>query len=306
MTRNNRSCSSSLFIALGSLLIVGGLVCGGISLLQFITEPSGASGSSVNLLILGIDRRPGQGYVVRSDTMILVAVRPDEPRISLLSIPRDLYVAVPGQGQARINTAHFWGENKAEGKGPVLAMQTVAQNFGVPVHHYVRLDFDGFRAMVDGVGGIDIVVEEPIVDDAYPTEDYGTTRIEIPAGPQHMDGETALRYARSRHGSSDFERTERQQQVLHALAQRLLDPRVWPRLPSAYWTTMSYIDTDLTSDQIKRFALTLRRVGADNIDHHVIGREMVQSGTTPSGGAVLHPRWELIRPLVTEWFNLRD
>ena len=81
MTRNNRSCSSSLFIALGSLLIVGGLVCGGISLLQFITEPSGASGSSVNLLILGIDRRPGQGYVVRSDTMILVAVRPDEPRI---------------------------------------------------------------------------------------------------------------------------------------------------------------------------------------------------------------------------------
>ncbi len=304
--RNNRSCLSSLLIALGSLLIVGGLVCGGISLLQFVTEPSGAAGSSVNILILGIDRRPGQGYVVRSDTMILVAVRPDEPRISLLSIPRDLYVHVPGRGEGRINTAHFWGENEAEGKGPVLAMQTVAQNFGVPVHHYVRLDFDGFRAMVDGVGGIDIVVEEPIVDNAYPTEDYGTTRIEIPAGPQHMDGETALRYARSRHGSSDFERTERQQQVLHALAQRLLDPRVWPRLPSAYWTTMSYIDTDLTSDQIKKFALTLRRVGADNIDHHVIGREMVQSGTTPSGGAVLHPKWELIRPLVTEWFNLGD
>jgi LCP family protein required for cell wall assembly len=159
-----------------------------------------------NTLILGLDRRPDQGTVVRSDTMMVLTTHPPDASVGLLSIPRDLYVEIPGRGTSRINTAHFWGESQAAGNGPLLAMATVEHNFGVPIHHYVRVDFEGFRAVVDAVGGIDIVVEEPIVDDAYPSEDYGTIRIEIPAGPQHMDGETALRYARSRHSSSDFDR----------------------------------------------------------------------------------------------------
>jgi len=256
-----------------------------------------------NVLILGLDRRPDQGTVVRSDTMILMTVYPAGPRIALLSIPRDLYVEIPGYGTNRINTAHFWGESEMEGGGPALAVQTVAQSLGVPVHYYVRLDLDGFRAVVDAVGGVDVVVEKPIVDNAYPTDDYGTVRIEIPAGPQHMDGETALRYARSRHGSSDFDRARRQQQILIALAHRLLEPDVWPQLPAVIHVVRDNLDTDLTARELLQLAPTLQRVGAEGIEHRVIDREMTEPWTTPTGGAVLLPCWEVIHPLVQEMFT---
>lgn len=256
-----------------------------------------------NLLILGLDRRPEEGYAVRSDTIVLTTVYPPDARIGLLSIPRDLYVDIPDQGSGRINTAHFWGESTAEGNGPRLAMQTVALNFGVEVNHYVRVDFAGFRAIVDAVGGIDIDVETAIADDAYPTADYGTMRIEIPGGPQHMDGETALRYARTRHGSSDFDRVQRQQNVLVALARRLLEPEVWPRLPAFYLAMMNNVDTNLTGKDLVLMALILYRAGSDGIEHHIIDHEMTQPWTTPGGGAVLLPRWEAIHPLIQELFT---
>jgi LCP family protein required for cell wall assembly len=149
-----------------------GTAAGGYALWQWSgTRPR------TNVLILGLDSRPDQGNVVRSDTLILATAYPPGPRVALLSIPRDLYVDVPGYGPNRINTAHFWGEIEIEGGGPPLAMQTVAQNLGVPVHHYARVDFDGFRAIVDAVGGVEVIVEQPIVDDAYPTADYGTIHI---------------------------------------------------------------------------------------------------------------------------------
>jgi LCP family protein required for cell wall assembly len=255
------------------------------------------------VLLLGLDRRPDQGYTVRSDTMILLTAYPPGPRLAMLSIPRDLYVEVPGYGTQRINTAHFWGENEQEGGGPSLAMRTVEQDFGVPVQHYIRVDFDGFRAIVDAVGGVDVLVEEPVVDNAYPTDDYGTIRIEIPAGQQHMDGETALRYVRSRHGSSDFDRAARQQQVLLALARRLLQPEVWLQAPAVYQAVMEHLDTDLGPTDLLVLALVACRVGPDGIEHRVIDREMTTPWTTPTGGAVLLPRWEEIDPLVEEVFR---
>jgi LCP family protein required for cell wall assembly len=280
------------------LSIVVGLAASGYVLWQLSeTLPR------TNLLILGLDRRLEEGYAVRSDTIVLATVYPPDARIGLLSIPRDLYVDIPGQGTSRINTAHFWGENTAKDNGPRLAMQTVTLNFGVEVNHYVRVDFAGFRAIVDAVGGIDVDVETAIVDDAYPTADYGTMRIEIPDGPQRMDGETALRYARTRHGSSDFDRARRQQNVLVALAHRLLEPEVWPRLPAFYLAVMNNVDTNLTGKDLALMAPTLYRAGPDGIEHHVIDHGMTQSWTTPSGGAVLLPRWEAIHPLILELFT---
>jgi anionic cell wall polymer biosynthesis LytR-Cps2A-Psr (LCP) family protein len=182
-------------------------------------------------------------------------------------------------------------------------MQTVAQNLGVPVHHYARVDFDGFRAIVDAVGGVDVIVEQPIVDDAYPTADYGTIHIEIPAGPQHMDGETALRYARSRHGSSDLDRTRRQQQILTGLAQRMLEPRVWIKLPLVIQAVSKDVDTDLTTWDLLMLAPTLYGVGPEGIEQHVIEPGMTEPWTTSSGGAVLLPRWETINPLVQDMFT---
>jgi len=293
-----RSCLARLLVLLGVLLLVGA----GLALLGYGLWQWSADQPRMNVLILGLDRRPGQGNAVRSDTMILVTVYPPGPRVALLSIPRDLYVEVPGHGPGRVNAAHSWGENAQPGSGPSLAMQTVAQNFGLPVHRYVRLDFDGFRAIVDSVGGIDVVVETAIVDNAYPTDDYGTIRIEIPAGPQHMDGETALRYARSRHGSSDFERAERQQQIVVALARRLLEPEVWADLPLVHQVLMNSLETDLTTWELVLLAPTLYRVGPDGIERRVIDREMTQPWTTSTGGSVLLPRWEAIRPLLQELF----
>jgi LCP family protein required for cell wall assembly len=235
--------------------------------------------------------------------MVLATVHPTGPDIALLSLPRDLYVQIPGNGTNRINTAHFWGEYAIPGSGPTLAMQTVSLNLGAATHKYVRVDFNGFRAVIDAAGGIDVTVDEPIVDDAYPTPDYGTMRIEIPAGAQHMDGETALRYARSRHGSSDFDRAERQQQILIGLVRRLVEPSTWPRLPAVFIAVRNNVDTNLTLGEMLLMAPTLYRVGPDGIQHHVIDRKMTQPWTTPDGGEVLLPQWEAIGPLVHELFT---
>jgi len=297
--RQTPGCLSSLVLA---LLVLGCAAVGVTMVAAAATAPTRVA-PRLNVLILGLDRRPGEGYAVRSDTMIVLTAYPRIPHVGLISIPRDLYVDIPGYGPNRINTAHFWGENEAAGRGPALAMATVRENLGVDVHRYVRLDFDGFRAVVDAVGGVDIVVDEPIVDDAYPTEDYGTVRIEIPAGEQHMDGETALRYARSRHGASDFERAERQQRVMLALARRLLTPSAWPAWPRVLLVGLRHLDTDLRLGDILHIAVALQRVGPDGIERLVIDDSMTDPWTTPSGAAVLLPRWEAIRPAVQEMFT---
>jgi LCP family protein required for cell wall assembly len=301
MAKRNHFRFSSLGLLLIIFLLVGGLVLGGLGR-KSVALPR------TNVLILGLDRRPEEGYVVRSDVIMLLTVYPPGPRIGVISIPRDLYVGIPGYDAGRVNTAHFWGEaygvqTETDGGGPALAMQTVTQNFGVPVHHYVRVDFDGFRAIVDAVGGIDVVVEEQIVDNAYPTDDYGATRIEIPAGPQRMDGETALCYARSRSHSSDFDRLRRQQQILTALFRRLLDSDVWLNLPTIYQTVMDNVDTDLAFEDMMSLAHTLYRVGPDGIELYEIGREMTDPWTAPTGGEVLLPRWETINPVIQELFT---
>jgi anionic cell wall polymer biosynthesis LytR-Cps2A-Psr (LCP) family protein len=181
-------------------------------------------------------------------------------------------------------------------------MATVTHNFGVPVRHYVRVGFEGFSAVVDAVGGIDVHVEERIVDNAYPTEDYGTTRIEIPAGPQHMDGEMALKYVRTRHASSDFDRAARQQQVVMALARRLSAPQSWLRLPAVALALLEHVDTNLGPVEMLQLSVTALRLGPDGIEHRVIDSDMTRPWTTPTGGAVLLPRWEKINPLVEELF----
>ena len=296
--KRRRGCCLSPFLLAVLVTLVS---CG------FLAVASGGLSQAVlprtNVLILGLDRRPQQGYVVRSDVMMLATADAGQPYVGLLSIPRDLYVEIPGYGQSRINAAHVWGERNEPGGGPELAMETVAEAFGVPVQHYVRVDFDAFVAVVDAVGGIEVVVEEAIVDNAYPTEDYGTTRIEIPGGPQRMDGQLALQYVRSRHGSSDFERAERQQQVIVALMRRLAAPHTWPRLPAVARAVWEHVDTDLGPMGMVQLSLTALRVGPEGMEHQVIDRDLTRPWTTPTGGAVLLPRWDLINPLVERMFS---
>lgn len=284
----------SLMLLLPLAIIVG--ILGGIFLVAW-------QSSRLNVLVLGLDRRPGETAPVRTDTVILGTFYPALPQAALLSIPRDLWVDIPGYGANRINTANYFGDLSQEKYGPVLAMQTVAGTFGVPVHGYIRLDFNGFTALVDALGGITVDVPETIIDSDYPTPDYGTTTITIPAGRQHMDGETALIYARTRHTDSDFGRSRRQQQILRALLVSALQPSTWPRLPVAWMVTRTTLETNLTEIDLATILLASLLVGPDGLETAVISQDMTTPYVTEQGAQVLLPRWEVIRPLLATMFR---
>jgi polyisoprenyl-teichoic acid--peptidoglycan teichoic acid transferase len=182
-------------------------------------------------------------------------------------------------------------------------MQVVQSNFGVTVNRYVRVDLAGFVRIIDAMGGIDVNVPNPLVDDEYPTYDYGTTTMAFDVGPQHMDGERALAYARIRHGSSDFQRAERQQFVIVAALQRLLQPSAWPRLPLVAAALQQSVNTDLSPLDMARLAPTLLWVGPGNIQRQVIEGDMVQSHTTDAGADVLLPVWDQINPVLKTMFG---
>ena len=150
-----------------------------------------------NVLLLGSDRRPAESTAARTDTMMLVTVLPLQPYVGMLSIPRDLWVEIPGVGPNRINAAFLLAEAQQAGRGGPAAVETVRANFGVDVDAYVSLDFTGLVRFVDGLGGVDI-------DLARPTGGYDV-------GIHHLDGTQALAFARDRAGSDDFFRMERSQ-----------------------------------------------------------------------------------------------
>jgi LCP family protein required for cell wall assembly len=283
-----------------------GFVGGGVvmslvlaALLIFFPPPA-----RLNILLLGLDRRPQETTdATRSDTMILVTIYPPGRYVGMLSIPRDLYVTVPGGYPDRINTAYFYAEVRQPGSGPAAAMQTVRSNFGVNVDRYVRVDLAGFARIVDALGGIDLNVPQRLEDDAYPTYDYGITTVIFEAGPQHMDGEQALAYARIRHGSSDLQRAARQQLVLEAIFKRLVQPSAWPRLPATALALGQSVRTDLTPMDILRLAPTVLWVGPDHIDRAVVEGDMVQPYITQGGADVLLPIWAKINPLLQRMFG---
>ncbi len=181
----------------------------------------------VNILLVGVDKRPDPDDGVRSDTLIVVHLDPQERWASMLAIPRDSVVNIPHVGLAKINAAYAYGYMNAEAiygtgteadaGGGALAAETVEQFLDVKVDYVAQVDFHGFAQLVDAVGGVAIDIERPLLDAEYPTEDYGVERVYIPAGLQVLDGRSALIYARSRHASNDFDRGKRQQQVLRAL-----------------------------------------------------------------------------------------
>lgn len=186
-----------------------------------------------NLLIVGVDERPGYpGEGIRSDTLILARLDAPGRWVSLLSIPRDTQVELRDVGITKINVAYgqgyalseaLYGSGTAPPQGGMgLAADTVERFLqlrerGMRVDYVAQVNFAGFAGVIDALGGVTIDVPRLIVDDAYPTEDFGVQRVEFQPGPQRMDGERALIYARTRHADSDFGRAERQQQVVRAV-----------------------------------------------------------------------------------------
>lgn len=258
----------------------------------------------LNILLLGLDQRDDEvGQPSRSDTLIVLTVDPVNKSAAMLSIPRDLWVPIPGVGENKINTAHFFGEVQEKDYGPILAKKTIEQNFSIPIHYYARVNFRGFERLIDAIGGIDIDVPRPVLDDEYPVEDGGIKRLYVPAGWQHMNGRTALEYARSRHADSDFGRSKRQQQVLVAAKERALQLDMLPRLPGMMGLLMDSVTTDIPPGSILSMAQLARSIGSGNIESVAIDGTMVTEYNTPEM-YWLEPNWPEIRELVATVFAI--
>ncbi|HUP28441.1 MAG TPA: LCP family protein, partial [Chloroflexia bacterium] len=209
--------------------------------------------------------------------------------------------------EARINAAYQIGEKDKEnikGGGPALAMSTIQANFGIRIDYFAQVDFTGFERVVDAMGGVTLDVPRPLVDNEYPLANEGVTRIYIPAGLQHMDGRTALQYARSRHADSDIGRNSRQQQVLLALRQQSLNFNLITRLNSISGELTDAVKTDLDLVKLGSLAQLGRQIGPESIQTVLINADMVNEVVLPGTGAqVLMPDWNLIRPKVAQAFS---
>jgi len=280
MRPRRRSSGCSLF---GCTLLAGGFAIFLVILALYLALPR-----KTNVLILGIDYTQPWDWVGRSDTIILTTFAPLERQISMLSIPRDLWVAIPGYGENRINTAHFFAESEQAGSGPYKSIDTIRSNFGVNTNYYLRLRFEGFKEVINAMGGVDIDLAEPMAG--------------YQPGRHHLSGNKALAFARHRLGSDDFFRMEQGQLLIKAAVRQMLLPWNWPRLPAIFLAIKRSIDTNIPAWQLPRLGLTALLAGPGGIDNRIIEREMVTPYTTDQGASVLMPIWEQINPLIAELF----
>ncbi len=263
----------------------------------------------VNLLLLGIDQRESREGYWRTDSMIIMTIDPQEKSVGLISVPRDLWVPIWGYDiQNRINTAHYYGDvYNYPGGGPALARDTAAYNLGIPIHHYVRLNFTAFEKLIDEIGGIDIYAEKAINDPSYPDEGTGYDPFYLSAGQHHLDGKTALKYARSRHGTGDFDRAKRQQEVILAARDQVVKLDQLPRLivngPQILSALGDAVRTDLSFDQAVQLAQIINDIPREAYRTAVIDQTYTQSYTTDTGAQVLIPLRDRIAKLYESFFD---
>ena len=264
--------------------------------------------SRFTMIVAGLDRRPQEtGLEFRTDSMMLVSLDPTSSSIGILSIPRDLYVQIPGWQQFRINAALYLGEARGEGFGPTLLMQTIQLNFGIRVHDYILVDFQAFIEIVDLIGGIEISIDYTLDDPRYPDMHFGYDPFYLEAGTHHLDGYNALRFARTRHGNNDIRRAQRQQQVLFAFRDRLLSPETLPQalvqMPALWNTLSNNVYTGLSLEQIIRLTLHLKDIDRENIKTGIINFRYLQEYVTEDGHHVLVPLRAPLGNLMREVFG---
>lgn len=228
---------------------------------------------TVNFLLIGSDRRPGGSF--RTDTMVIAILRPNEKQVSLISIPRDLWVSIPGWENQRINTAYQHGISVGyPGGGPGLLKDTILYNLGIRIDHTALVEFDGFRQIVDTLGGVDVPVACPytdwrLIDPSYDPENENNWYLYTTGpGVVHMDGDLALWYARSRQKSNDFDRGRRQQEVLRALFTQALQAGTLTRIPELYNDLKNTVETDLGLGDILQLAVYAPKMTSADIRYN--------------------------------------
>ena len=261
----------------------------------------------INILLMGLDFRDWQSGdgPARTDSMMLVTIDPITKSAGMLSIPRDLWVEVPGFEHNRINTAYFLGETyRLPGGGPGLAMQTVENLIGVPVQYYAVIEFSAFERLIDEIGGVEIGVPERMK-----ISPLGRDSIWLEAKGYRLDGPEALAYARARKtDGGDFDRAERQQQVMMAVRDQILEldmvPVLLARGPALYQDLREGLKTNLSFDQLVALGLLAVQVDLEEISKGVIAPpEMVLLDIHPDGAMVLKPVPDQIRVLRDEIFT---
>ncbi len=242
-----------------------------------------------NVLILGIDRTPKDTNLGRTDTIILSSLPPVLPRISLFSIPRDLWVNLPGGGENRINTAHYFAELNQPGTGITAARQVVSMNFGVDVPYAIRINFTGFEKIIKAMGGVTVDLPEPMSG--------------LPAGKTTLDSKQALAFLRDRAGSDDFARQKRAQIFIRSALVTMLNPAKWLRIPLVAAAVVESVDTNLPFWLWPRLIYAGLFSAVTEFDAHTIDRNMVTPWQTEDGAQVLLPVWEAILPVVQTIFK---
>lgn len=269
------------------------------------TEPWDGT-NRVTILIMGLDYRDWQsGDTPHSDTMILLSIDPIKKSASMLSIPRDVWVNIPGFDYGRINEAYFNGAAyKLPGGGPELARQTVEQFIGVPVQYYGVIDFGAFIKFIDEIGGVQVKPDQPVTIENF---GGGSQQVLEPGKSYTLGGELALAYARERHTEGgDVDRARRQQEVILSIRRRILKyenlPELIAKAPALYQDLSAGIITNLNlSDAIKLGVLALQ-MDVNNIQRGIINYEMVIPTKSPEGEDILKPIPDKIRVLRDELF----
>jgi len=265
---------------------------------------AGESSDRINILLMGVGGGSHEGPYL-TDTMMLVSIKPSTNQVGMLSIPRDLYVRIPNFGEGKINTAYAL----TRAKHPELAAESVKSIietvFGVPVHYYAVIDFQGFAQVVDDLGGITINVENTLDDPYYPIEggsNRGNGEFEhlvIYKGIRYMNGETALKYVRSRKAKgvegSDFARSRRQQKVILAIKEKLLSPGTlfnFSKINKIIEALNQHVDTNLQVWEMLRIYDITKDVPLPNINHIVLddGPKSPLISPTSTDAYILIPR----------------
>lgn len=259
-------------------------------------KPIPTSKGWVNILILGTDNRGDE--VARSDSMMLVSANVDTHQVSVISISRDTRVNIPGVGLTKINHANAIGELKGGvHEGTLESAKAISNLLGVTINYYVKINFQGFKKVVDAVGGIDVNLPNSVNDDLR--------NIHLPAGENHLSGDEALRLARARYGlpNGDFDRQQDQFYLLSALAHQMLNFSNIPKLPEALnIIQQDLIDTNLSTPEMVTMGLAFKGIEKETIKYYQLPGQGTFGTDSLVGANVYYyePDMEGVRKIVQE------
>jgi len=275
---------------------------------------TGEEDDRINFVLIGVGGAGHAGPEL-ADTLMFTSFRPSTDEIGMMSIPRDTIVPIPDYGYRKINHINSYAEFAEPGSGPQATADIIGDLLDQEIHYAVKIDFAGFQDLIDAVGGVDLYVERTFTDYSFPTWDDLYQTVSFEEGWTHMDGETALQYARSRHAAgyegSDFARAKRQQNVILAVKEKVLSPSVFlnpGKLNKLIETFNENVDTNMSIWEMLKLARFAPDIDTENIHHIVLdsGPDSPLYATNINGAYVLMPKeddWSEVKSLAENIFD---